>query len=79
MRQQAGGGMLAPWRRSRARAAATCRAPNADEPVDEGWRPLDRNADNLEVPTPSVDYGGTYPSDSTTLYYWRPTYWRRTR
>ena len=24
-----------------------------------------------------VEYGGTYPANSTTLYYWRDTYWRR--
>ncbi len=56
-----------------------CRAPNADEPVEEGWRPLDRNADDPELPTSAVDCGDTYPVDSTMLYYWRPTYWRRTR
>lgn len=56
-----------------------CRAPKSDEPVEEGWHPLDGTAHNAEAPTPSVDYNGTYPSDSTALYYWRPTYWRRAR
>jgi hypothetical protein len=56
-----------------------CRAPKADEPVEEGWRPLDLAADQPEVPTPGVSYGSTYPADSTTLYWWRPSYWRRLR
>lgn len=54
-----------------------CRAPKADETVEEGWRLLDCTADSPEVPTSVVDHNGIYPSDSTALYYWRPTYWRR--
>jgi hypothetical protein len=56
-----------------------CRAPKLDEAVEEGWRPVDRTSDNPEVPTAGVDYNGTYPADSTALYYWRSTYWRRAR
>lgn len=56
-----------------------CRPPKSEESVEEGWRPLDRASDNPEVSTPGVDCGGTYPEDSTTLYYWRATYWRRRR
>jgi cysteine-rich CPCC protein len=56
-----------------------CRPPTSDEPLDEGWRTMDVSADNPEIPTPGVDYGGTYPTDPTALYYWRATYWRRSR
>jgi hypothetical protein len=27
----------------------------------------------------SEGYGKGYPQDTTTLYYWRDTYWRRKR
>lgn len=43
------------------------------EPVDVGWRPVDPVTDVL---TPIQDAG--WPDDLTDLYYWRPTYWRRT-
>lgn len=57
-----------------------CRAPMADESVEDGWRPLDPIADNVEAPARmGAASGTTYPSDSTALYYWRPTYWRRPR
>lgn len=38
---------------------------------DRDWRPLDLDVDEIEVATPGVDYGMTYPDDPTTLYYWR--------
>ncbi|MGC7099865.1 CPCC family cysteine-rich protein [Amycolatopsis lurida] len=50
------------------------RTATATEPVDDGWRPIDLTADNFES-------GGVaeapWPSDLTTLYWWRPDYWRR--
>jgi hypothetical protein len=47
------------------------RAPTAGDQRDPGWRPLDLDRDAVEVPKRGVDYGGTYPGDSATLYYWR--------
>ncbi len=42
---------------------------------DPGWRPLD--SEEVEELVRGEAYGRTYPDDSTWLYYWRPTYWRR--
>ena len=48
------------------------------EAVEEGWRPIDPLIDNLEQPTSGEDYSTSYPwTNTTVLYYWRPTYWRR--
>jgi hypothetical protein len=38
---------------------------------DPSWRALDPSRDVIEVPRPGIDYGSTYPSDSTSLYYWK--------
>ncbi len=54
------------------------RAPLEDERVEEGWRPVDLARDNVERPMRGQNYGETYPyEDTTLLYYWRRTYWRR--
>ena len=54
------------------------RTPLDDEPREQGWRPLDSGRDNIEEPTRGVSYADSYPlEDTTVLYYWRPTYWRR--
>ena len=54
------------------------RDPIEDEAVEDGWRPLDPGIDNVEEPSRGTAYGDSYPlSDTTVLYYWRPTYWRR--
>jgi hypothetical protein len=50
------------------------RPPSGDEPIEEGWRPVDPMSDNFE------DVGvskAVWPRDYTVLYYWRPTFWRR--
>lgn len=57
---------------SHPRRAVRVRPPAADEFRDEGWRPLELARDNFEL-----ERGGTWPSDYTALYWWRPTYWRR--
>lgn len=42
------------------------------------WRPLDPKRDNIEEPSRGIDYADSYPeADTTVLYYWRTTYWRR--
>ena len=54
------------------------REPVDGEEVEEGWRPLDLSIDNVEEPQRGQNYGETYPyEDTTLLYYWRATYWRR--
>jgi len=54
------------------------REPFDVEPRDAAWRLLDPARDNIEEPQRGVDYGESYPfADTTVLYYWRATYWRR--
>ncbi len=54
------------------------RPPMDDEARDTSWRPLDPLRDNIEEPQSGIDYSDSYPlADTTVLYYWRPTYWRR--
>ena len=51
------------------------RLPLADERQEDGWRMLDLQRDNIEIPVLGLDYGATYPRDGTLLYYWRDTFW----
>jgi len=44
---------------------------------DTGWRPFDADRDNPETATPEGGRSKAWPEDPTTLYWWRPTYWRR--
>lgn len=54
------------------------RQPLELEMREADWRPLDPARDNIEEPQRGIDYGDTYPlADTTVLYYWRETYWRR--
>jgi hypothetical protein len=54
------------------------RAPFEQERMDRAWRPLDIKRDNVEEPRRGENYAVTYPwRDTTVLYYWRDTYWRR--
>ena len=60
------------------RNAGTTRVPVEGEEVEAGWRLLDPSIDNIEQPERGQNYGETYPyEDTTLLYYWRATYWRR--
>ncbi len=60
------------------RHKGTGRTPLDIESREAGWRLLDPMRDNVEEPQRSVDYGDSYPlNDTTVLYYWRATYWRR--
>jgi hypothetical protein len=38
---------------------------------DAGWRPIDLDQDQVQVPLRGVEYGMTYAADRTTYYYWR--------
>lgn len=63
---------------SERRNVGSTRAPLDEEQVEEGWRPLDPQVDNVERPSRGVRYADSYPwPDTTVLYYWRRTYWRR--
>jgi cysteine-rich CPCC protein len=53
------------------------RMPRPVDERDPEWRPINERTDNIEMSVHGVDYGQTYPEDSTTLYYWRHTYWRK--
>lgn len=60
------------------RNMAVTRAPVDGEERDTSWRPLDPKRDNVEEPQGGINYADTYPlADTTVLYYWRETYWRR--
>jgi hypothetical protein len=54
------------------------REPVEGEELEPGWRPLNIEIDNVERPRRGENYAETYPwRDTTVLYYWRATYWRR--
>lgn len=60
------------------RKLAMAREPFAEEKQEQTWRPLDVAHDNVEEPQRGIKYGDTYPDiDTSVLYYWRETYWRR--
>jgi hypothetical protein len=60
------------------RNQALARPPLAEERQESGRRPLDPSRDNVEQPSRNVGYRDSYPlADTTVLYYWRLTYWRR--
>jgi len=60
------------------RAEAAVREAFDDEPRDPAWRPVDPGIDNIEQPRRGMGYAESYPTDDTTvLYYWCATYWRR--
>jgi hypothetical protein len=42
-----------------------------DDTRDPDWRPIDLDRDPIEVARTGVDYGCTYPLDTTAFYYWR--------
>jgi Cysteine-rich CPCC len=52
------------------------RGAAADEPVEPGWRPIDPSIDVFE---PTGVSEAPWPDDLTVLYWWRPTFWRRSK
>ncbi|UOQ88582.1 hypothetical protein MUN74_15100 [Agromyces endophyticus] len=52
------------------------RSATDQEPLDSGWRPIDHEQDSFEA---EDDRDAEWPDDLTTLYWWRPTFWRSTR
>lgn len=60
------------------RKLGATRAPVDGEGLEPGWRLIDPARDNIEHPLRGSAYGDSYPwPDTTVLYYWRWTYWRR--
>jgi len=47
-----------------------------DDYIEPGWRPIDLQRDSFE---PEGEPDAPWPEDSTVLYWWRPTFWRRDR
>jgi hypothetical protein len=56
---------------SEVRFASDIRKPTSADQRDPLWRPIDPNADDIEIPIPGKNYGKSYPNDLTILYYWR--------
>ncbi|WP_327150156.1 CPCC family cysteine-rich protein [Nocardia sp. NBC_01329] len=57
------------------RGRTHARSPEADEPLDPAWRPIDPARDHFEDPRTGLRQ--PWPDDPTTLYWWLPTFWRR--
>jgi hypothetical protein len=57
-----------------ARFTGRVRPAAADEPIDEGWRPIDPEVDSFEQ---RGQRDRPAPDDLTLLYWWRPSFWRR--
>jgi hypothetical protein len=53
------------------------RPPRKSDVRDPGWRPIDLNVDDPDQCLPKGGWRTEGPSDLTHLYWWRPTYWRR--
>jgi hypothetical protein len=47
------------------------RAPRGTDRRAEEWVPFDPSRHVVEHSEKGVNYGDTYPNDSTSLYYWR--------
>lgn len=56
------------------RFVALVRPATTDEPLDPGWRPFDPDVDLTPIGDRSEMKA---PWRDATLYWWRPTYWRR--
>ena len=56
------------------RFARNVREPADDEPVEQGWRIVDLGLDSFEGTGVKE---AEWPVDLTTLYWWRPTFWRK--
>ena len=56
------------------RALPHVRPPEPGEVREEGWEPADLRRYYFER---QGELRGPWPTDKTTLYWWRPTFWRR--
>lgn len=53
------------------------RGPDGRDVRDRNWRPVDEASDDFESELTEVGEFVEYPDDLTSLYYWKPHYWRR--
>lgn len=53
------------------------RVSGSEDLREPAWRVWNPKTDDTERSETSAGYGKCYPSDTTTLYYWRETYWRK--
>ena len=53
------------------------RAPGPADVREPGWRVIDAALGDIEEGESEREYGTTHPDDTTVLYYWRETYWRK--
>jgi hypothetical protein len=51
------------------------RRPTPHDRREPGWRPVEPSIDHFETWDPTRP--PEWPDDMTSLYYWRPTFWRR--
>jgi hypothetical protein len=56
------------------RVMSHVRSATSTDVRDPEWRIA--AASDVEPRSPGTDYGATYPSDPTALYYWRTSFWR---
>lgn len=56
------------------RFAKKVREPNIDEPLEDGFRPVDLSVDDFEE---TSVHERPWPEDREVLYWWRPTFWLR--
>lgn len=61
---------------SEPRFAEKIRSPRRDEPLDPGFRPIDTSVDSFEETSVQE---APWPEDRSVLYWWRPTFWRRSK
>lgn len=61
---------------SEARFMDKVRPPSRDEPLDPGFRPIDISAHSFEETLVQEE---PWPDDRSVLYWWRPTFWRRSK
>ncbi|MFD0968128.1 CPCC family cysteine-rich protein [Plantactinospora endophytica] len=69
-------GIYQALRVSHTRFANNVRVPKVGEPLDEGFRPIDLAVDSFEEVAVQEN---PWPDDRSVLYWWRPTFWRRSR
>ena len=53
------------------RFRSNVRRARASDLREAQWRRFDLSKDTVEEPFHEMDYGNTYPDDTTQLYYWR--------
>ncbi|MEU9092827.1 CPCC family cysteine-rich protein [Streptomyces sp. NPDC048428] len=58
------------------RFVVNVRKPALDEPFDEGFRSIELAVDHFEEVSVQEE---PWPVDRRVLYWWRPTFWRRSK